>query len=1078
MKKTVIRNFCIGAFSLMFALLTTALGQGITTSAISGFVTDKQGKPVAGATITALHEPSGTRATATTRSNGQYSISGLRPGGPYTVSVSGASIPADSQKDIYLSLNDNASVSFGTSGEVVKLEAFTVSDSKDTTFGAGRMGSGKSFSDFDIQGIASVRDHVQDIARVDSRLTLNSLDVGGQLSAQGQNFRFNSFLIDGVESNDPFGLKSDGAATLRSPVANESLSAVDIQLNPYDARKAGFTGALINMVTRSGTNEFHGSATYQFSDQDYRAKNPNPASTFYGQREPFKERTYNIGIGGPILRDRLFFYYNYDDFRRTASAPATNFRYTDQAQIDAIVARAKALGYDVGSLGGASSNLTTQKTHLGKIDWNISDSHRLSLTYRKNEGTQPNFAGSTSVFGQSFSNYWYDTPSIQEVYSAQINNQWTPDFRTEASFTQTKWTGTPANRGAPFPAVQINGLTGIRGDTGATITTGSVLLGTEFSRQLNVLNTKETNAKVSGDYSLGDHTITVGGENMVIKYYNAFLQGYYGSYTFASVATWQSGTPSAYTDAAPFPGYTINDAIAKWKYQAYAGFIQDTWKPNSRLTVVGGVRLDYPYVPEKPVYNAAFAAAFGLRNDTNNSGNYTIAPRFGFNYRVPTDRKTELRGGLGLFQGRNPAVWLSNAYSAAGAAGTVTVNNPAITFQPDVTKQPIPPGTPPTPNINITDPKFKQPVVWKANVAIDHQLPFGGLVLTGELNAIKTHKALAIQFLNFLPATDGGAATMPDGRIRYAGNISPNYSTAATPNNTTTFPQTSLTGRRRLTSFAEVYKLTNTSKGESHSMSLSLNRPLKNGWGGGVSWTHGHATEVAPMTSSTAGSLFGLRAVYNPNEDIATTSNTNTEDKIVASVTKQFQFYKKYRTTVSMIYVGQTGHAYSWVFKGDANGDGFTDNDVFYMPSGTNDPKVRWNSTAERDAFAVFASANGLDKYAGTVIPRNAAVSPWNNTVDLSITQDIPVYGRVKTQLFVQVINFANFFKKDWGLLEEVPFSYKRTIAGAIYDRAANGGQGQYVYLFNSNTFATVPVVAGDQAVSRWQVKAGVKLTF
>jgi hypothetical protein len=426
--------------------------------------------------------------------------------------------------------------------------------------------------------------------------------------------------------------------------------------------------------------------------------------------------------------------------------------------------------------------------------------------------------------------------------------------------------------------------------------------------------------------------------------------------------------------------------------------------------------------------------------------------------------------------------------------GTVAVNNPAVTFSPDVTKQPTPAGALAAPNINITDPNFRQPAVWKGTLGVDHQLPFGGLTFTAEVNAIATYKALAIQFLNYQTATDGGPTTTPDGRVRYAGNITPNIFTNANPNfltlpynpATTNFPQTSLTGRRRVNTggptgggFADVYYLTNTSKGDQVSLTLALTRPMKNHWGAGVSWTRGHASEVAPMTSSTAGSLYGLRAVFNPNEDQASTSNTDTQDKIVASVQTQWNFIKDARTAVTMTYLGQTGHVYSWVFKGDANGDGFTDNDLFYMPSGPNDPRVRWLSTTERDTFFADAAKLGIAKYAGGIIPRNAAASPWNNTLDLTIIQDIPGVWRLKPQLILQCANFGNLIKKSWGLLEEVPFSYKRTLAGAGFDRTANGGQGQYVYVYNQNTLgqgATITTL--DPLQSRWQLKVGLKLSF
>lgn len=233
------------------------------------------------------------------------------------------------------------------------------------------------------------------------------------------------------------------------------------------------------------------------------------------------------------------------------------------------------------------------------------------------------------------------------------------------------------------------------------------------------------------------------------------------------------------------------------------------------------------------------------------------------------------------------------------------------------------------------------------------------------------------------------------------------------------------------------------------------------------------------MTSSTAGSLYGLRAVFNPNEDVASISNTNTRDKLVASLTTQWEFIKGARTSATLTYIGQTGHNYSWTFKGDANGDGFADNDVFYMPTGTADSKVRWLSTAERDAFFAFAQQEGLTKYAGGIIPRNASASPWNNTLDLTIVQDIPGVWRLKPQFILQCVNFGNLLKKSWGLLEEVPFSYRRTLAGAGYDATANGGQGQYVYVYNQNTLGQAATVTTlDPVQSRWHLKAAIKLSF
>ncbi|WP_158277390.1 carboxypeptidase regulatory-like domain-containing protein [Opitutus sp. ER46] len=1064
-------------FALSFAFASAAFGQGITTAALSGSVSNKQGTPVAGATVTLVHEPSNTTVTTVTRANGLYDFSGLRIGGPYTVTANG-----EVRRDLFLDLGQTAEVNFPLDTEIVKMQAFSVTGERDTAFDSNRMGAGSNFTDEQIQNLASMRSDVQDIARLDSRLLLTSLDQGGQLSAQGQNFRFNSFLIDGVEANDPFGLNSNGVSSLRGPIPLEALQALNIELNPYDVRRSGFTGALMNAVTKSGTNRYEGSAYYEFTDDGMRAKNPRT-----GDKEYFEERRWGVTVGGPILKNRLFFFFSYDDFRRDSSAPVAGFKFSAEslALIDQVLAKVKSMGYDAGSFAGAE-NIATQKTYLAKIDWNISKEHRLSFTYRKNEGTTPVFSGVTSTSGSSLSNYWYDTPRTTESYTAQLFSQWTPDFRTEVSWSRSDYNASPKNRGTPFPAVGIGDLTGTRTDTGAAAT-GYLNFGTEFSRQLNELNTKEMISKITGEYSLGNHVIAAGAEVNSTKYDNRFLQAYYGSYTFRSTKAWGTtparssvenfllGLPTSYTDAQPLAGYTIDNVFARWTYDAYAFLLQDTWRPTQRLTLTGGLRYDIPTVDQAPPYNAAFDAAFGIRNDYTIDGNSTLAPRLGFNYRVPASRRTEVRGGVGLFQGRNPAVWLANAYQNAGTASSITVNvngqnsngtlQPTLQFQPDVTKQPIPAGTAPTPTINLTADGFKMPSIWKGNLAVDHELPFWNLVATAEVTATQVEKGLFIDFLNYKEA--GVGTVMPDGRIRYAGTITPNI---------TGTPSTSTGGRRRVSTFADVYRINNTSKGESHDFTLALRRPMKNHWAASVAWTRGHATEVSPMTSSTAGSLYTTRAVFNPNEEVASTSNTNARDKIVAQYTRQFDFFKikDTRTTLTLVYEGRTGHPYSWVFKGDANGDGIADNDLFYMPTGPDDSKVTWKNTAERDAFFAFAQTSTLSKYYGQVLSRNSESSPWTQTVDLTLRQQIPVFRRVRAEAYFQIMNLFNLLNDEWGLLDEVPFTYKRRVAGTEYDAAAN----KYVYYFNSNTLDGVPTVADETQASRWQIKVGMRITF
>lgn len=1065
---------------LPVAGVNEAVAQGITTSSLSGTVTRRDGSPFAGVRITITHVESSTRASTVTRENGQYNASGLRPGGPYTVTAAAPGYSDEKKNDIFLSLDRDATVDFSIGDEppsmvepepVIELQKFVISEVSGTTFGVGKISTGSSFTGREVANTPSVRRNVQDVAQLDSRIVVMSLDQGGNLSAQGQNFRLNSFLIDGVQANDPFGINGNGFSSLRSPVPMEAIQALNIDLNPFDVRRSGFTGALLNAVIKSGTNQFHGSLTYERTTQDLRAKSP-----LTGVRDTFNERTFNLSFGGPIVKDKLFFFLDYEDFRRTAAPPAANF-VPDASALAGIIARAKELGYEPGNLEAA--NVSNQKTAIAKIDWNASATQRLTFTYRRNHGEDTNFQDFNGTTGTSLSNYWFQQPRNTDSYTAQLFSTWTPDFRTEATLSYTKYDGSPINHGDPFPKVTVAGVPGVRLDSGAAVD-GSVILGTENSRQYNFINTKDLNGTLSAEYSWKDHTLSFGGDADQVRIINDFVQNLYGVYGFATPADWAAGgPPNAYQLSIPSPGRTLEEAFAHFTYTGLGLFLQDTWKPSQQLTLTGGLRLDYPHLPDEPPVAPGFEGAFGIRNNTTPDGNYTVSPRLGVVYEFQTERKTQVRGGVGLFQGRNPAVWLSNAYSNTGAVSNLvasTAQLPALTFNPDVNSQRPPAASLPTPNVNLTDPDFVQPAVWKGNLALDRQLPFGGLVATIEADYIRAYRAINYQFLNFKTASTGNPLA-PDGRERYDGTITPTGSFVSggvfTP-----FPSTTVAGRRRVSTFADVIALRNTRKGDAADVTFELRRPLKNHWGWSFSYTHTRATEVSPVTSSTALSNFQNRATFNPNEEVASISNTNIKDRLVATFTRDFRFFADARTSVTLVYQARTGRPYSWVFRGDANGDGLTFNDLLYVPTGPEDPRVRFASDAEREAFFAFVDATSLKNYRGSHPSRNSETSPWTQTLDLRLVQELPLYRNVKSELYVSLLNLGNLIKKSWGLQDEVPFAYRRAVAGATYDAAANGGAGQWVYTYNPNTLDPVPVTVNDTSVSRWQIQAGVRLKF
>jgi hypothetical protein len=414
MKKNLIKLKGIWAMAVAFALVATStmLGQGVTTSGISGFVTDNAGKPVVGATVTVVLDASGTRYVSKTRETGQYTLSGLVAGGPYTVSVTAAGLPPTERKDIYLGIGAVSSVDLEVASDIVKLQAFTVSESGgDTAFQVGAMGTGTSFTPKQISSISSIRRDLQDFQNLDPRAVVNQQspsDPAYTFSVAGQNPRENALLVDGVSAADNFGLNSNGYAGLRNPVPLEWIQSASLQINPYDVIYSGFLGGVTDVSLKSGTNEFHGSAYEIYTGTNFRG--PDPVVGLLGRHEPIQEHTTGGTLGGFLIKDKLFFFVGYDAFREIAAAPAQVFNplsnATGQTEVNQIVSALEA-GYTIGGKtytynpGDLSAiNHTWEQNFVGKIDWNISDFQKFSFTFRHTIGDAPvfyNYTGNTTT---------------------------------------------------------------------------------------------------------------------------------------------------------------------------------------------------------------------------------------------------------------------------------------------------------------------------------------------------------------------------------------------------------------------------------------------------------------------------------------------------------------------------------------------------------------------------------------------------------------------------------------------------------------------------------------------------------
>jgi carboxypeptidase family protein len=1071
-----------GAIALAFTLTTAMFGQGVTTSGLSGFVTDKDGKPVAGASVEVVLAASGTRYTAITRSTGQYTVSGIIPGGPYTVTAAAAGYPEATRTDIYLQLGSVSAVDLALSSEIVKMEAYQVSESgTNTTFDSSSMGTGSNYNEKEIGAISSVRRDIQDIQNLDPRavvMQVSPSDPAYTFSVAGQNPRENALLVDGVSAADNFGLNSNGYAGLRNPVPFDWISNLSLQINPYDVIYSGFLGAVTDITLKSGTNEFHGSAYEIYTGTSFRG--PDPVIGLLGAHEPLQEHTTGFTLGGPIIPNKLFFFVGYEAFREIAAPPVQLFNPltapAGATEYNEIVSTLKSrYNYDPGSLNAISH--TWEQNFVGKVDWNISDSQKFSFTFRHTIGDAPVFYNYSGSFETSFNTAWYNSNRSDQSYTAQLNSDWSKiisNFHTEIEATYKRYNGTATLNGPKEPAITIEGVTGVSEPAAVNpITSGEIFAGTYYAYQDNNIYTWEQEEHAYGDYSIGNHTFKFGAQFDRTGYTDTFIPNQIGSITYDTVAHFLANTPDVETVEIPAAGFTLGEDVSHYYLLDIAPLIQDTWKPNSQLTLVAGVRMDDPYVPQSPIASPVFAKAYGFSNSISMDGNYTISPRFGFNYNFDTALPTQVRGGAGLFLGQNPVVWVENSYNNAGQLNTESLNSAGQLSASTA-----------VPSFDYTNPNFHWPANWKENIALDKTLPWLGIIATAEVDLSQVEKDVLYQQTNPYAVPTSGPLTLPDGRIRYAGAITPGTTSSigtayVLPNAPTGYYASVTSSVSTLYSnhaTGAVYELTNTDKGGSQEYTLELSRPMTDGWAFSLAYTHTHATQVQPFSSSVASSGFLGAPYINPNDNIAYRSQYSVPDKFVATATREFNFFKqKYsKTRVSAQFITQTGQAYSFVFHGNADGDGDSDDDdLFYVPSGPNDPKVEWiSATEEANFFSYLASNPQLSKWAGQIVPRNSAYAPWQEVINIHVEQEIPIWHNVRATIFADCYNFGNMLDKHSGIVDDFTNSFEtQEIAGTGYDTKTN----KYIYTFNPGTLG-VPTIYSD--LSRWQLQVGARLEF
>ena len=1071
-------------------LFTAQLGwsQGATTAAMSGVISDKSGMGLPGATVIAIHTPTNTQYVAPTNSDGRFNIQNMRVGGPYTVRVTFVGYKDLVREGMNLTLGQNLRFDQKMSDATTELSEVTVSGRRDPVINAGRTGASTTVQREQIERLPSLSRSFADF----TRLTPQASSANNQ-SFAGRSGNYNNVTIDGAIFNNSFGLSSTvGGQSNAQPISLDAVQEIQVNLAPYDVRQGSFTGAGINAITRSGTNKFSASV-YGFERNEKLVG--NKVRDLQQDFPTFSLYQLGARIGGPIIKDKLFFFVSVEGERRkdppgtfVANRPGlpapgigSNTTRVNGSDLDVLGGFVQdKFGYNIGAYEKYQLQQNSDKI-TAKIDWNINSKNTFSIKYnylKAYRDASPSGSGTPSPTGgrgisqntlPSLSAYYRIHNDVQSVIgelNTSINSRFSNQF--QAGYTAQR-DSRESLGGSPFPFVDIR-------NTDATSNAGTSLtsFGTELFTPGNLLDSDIYQLSDNLTYSTGKHLFTLGTYNEFYKFRNGFAPDLYGRYNFNSLNDFYNSagynydpTQSSESQLTPRPGGALATATNNYSNRyilningqnpnlaiPYATiqamqlgfFLQDEWSARPNIKVTGGLRIDVPIVSTVLARNED-AAAISFRNgehiytDQFQKSSILFSPRIGVNWDVNDDTKTQVRGGTGIFTGRVPFVLLSNQASNNGLLfGTQSINgfntvagasvaNPfAVPFNaspnyiPSASAAPIDPTrTPPTYNLAVTDKDFKFPQVWRTSFGIDQRLP-GDIVLT--LDAIYTKDLNSVFFDNVNLPNSSARSSGADQRPLYRDPNSLNTKIFQVSN--------------KIVGNDGAIVMRNSNKGYSYTLTGQLQKSFNNGISASLAYTYADARDVS-IQGSTPFPLWATRAIAgDPNEQNLSYSQYLQSHRVIASLSYRKEYLGHLGTTLSgFVDIGPNGR-YSYVYNGDMNGDGGTQNDLMYIPRDKSEI-VLTNQTlfANTPQSALYTSDQqwtDLDKYIsqdrylsqhrGEYAERNGAINPWIAFIDARLLQDVFTNigkNRNSLQFSVDVFNLGNLINSNWGVSQSV----------------------------------------------------------
>lgn len=1051
MKKIIILLFFVFG-------LHTMIGQ-TTTSSIKGIVKSASAELLPGATVLAIHTPTGSKYSALSNADGRFNMLNMRIGGPYKIVVTFIGFQTEEFNDVYLDLGKVFSLDVVLKDESQKLEEVKVVGAKNKVFQSGRTGAETTIGRRELAALPSISRSAEDFTRLEPSAS------GGSFG--GRNDQYNSYSLNGAIFNNPFGLDAatPGGQTGSQPISLDAIDQIQVATAPYDVTLSGFTGASVNAVTKSGTNEFHGTAYAFYRNQDLTGSKVKGEKIFV----PSLEQTQaGFSIGGPIVKNKLFFFANYEidkrsdlgsnivanDGNATTGVNESRVLATDLMHVSTELGK---LGYNTGAYQGFTHNSDSNKG-IVKFDWNINDNHKLAFIYNFLDASKDKPAHPTAILRRGpdvntmqFEKSGYQINNQINSFLVELNSKFSESItnKLQAGYTHFNDFRKPFSTPAPVISITKGG-------------SPYIIAGHEPFSINNKLDQKVIQITDNLNIVRGNHTYTAGFSFEKFIFKNSFNLKGYGFDVFGStdMAGFDANIANGYYASAIAAAQTTFDTknalqdganggwnLAETTVGQLAFYVQDEWNINDNFKLIYGLRADKPlyfntsdliqkfidtdnsegYVPTIDYFDPKDGSVVNF-DSTKLPGNALLwSPRVGFNWDVNGDKTTQLRGGSGIFTGRLPFVWIGNQVSGIDP----------FFYQ-------------------VVDSDFKFPQVWRTSLGIDHKFE-SNYIVTVDMSYNKDLNGVHVQ--NWGLKTPTSQLNGVDNRPIYGTN---DYGTW----NDYGFPARS-----------NGYVLTNTNKGSAFNTSVKVQKTFDNGLFASLAYNYLKSKDVNSIEAEITGDAFNFNpALGNVNNDVLSNSKYGDTHRFIGVGSKKWKYGNdKWATTISTFFEYAQGGRFNYTYGGDINNDGASGNDLIYIPTTAEISTMVFSGVGQGAAFDNYIKQDDyLNERRGQYAERYGALSPWRGKWDLKLMQDYNFKissaseNKNTIQFSVDVLNLGNLLNSDWGLIQQ-PISVQpigvTVNAGNIPTYTFNGAQ--------TKTFSYDASLA-----SRWQAQFGIRYIF